>query len=112
MRILYLTLKKAPFEVMVTGEKNFEIREKSKWIESRLFDEKGYMRYYDAIKFVNGYGKDKPYFMARYLGCGPGVCCGKHFSNGFYLKPQDDVWIIWLGNIIETGNLEGALNHG
>lgn len=29
MEILHLTLKREPFEVMITGEKQFEIREKS-----------------------------------------------------------------------------------
>jgi hypothetical protein len=106
MKILHLTLKRKPFEVMITGEKFFEIREKGKWINSRLFDENGNPKVYDLIKFVNGYGKDKPYFVAEWNGFG--TCCGMDntFSNGFHLEFNDERWIIYFGKIIEKGNLK------
>ena len=46
---LKLTLKKMPFEVMVTGEKKIEFRCPSKWIESRLFDKENSKRNYKFI---------------------------------------------------------------
>lgn len=67
MKTLHLTLSKEPFEVMVTGEKRLEFRHDSKWIRSRLYDKSGNKREYDFIKFTNGYGKNKPYFVCRFL---------------------------------------------
>jgi len=66
-RYLYLSLKKEPFAVMVTGEKQEEFRKNSGWIRSRLFDKKDNEKKYDYIKFVNGYGADKPYFICKYF---------------------------------------------
>ena len=40
MTTLYLTLKKKPFDIMISGEKKFEYRNNSKWIESRLINSK------------------------------------------------------------------------
>lgn len=105
MKTLHLTLKKAPFEVMVTGEKTFEIREQSSWINTRLFYPDGTPRTYDLIKFVNGYGKDKPYFIAEYKGFDNCNGITWTFSNGFHLEFKEDRWFIYLGKIIEKGNL-------
>jgi hypothetical protein len=113
MKVLYLTLKKAPFEVMVTGEKNFEIREKGKWINSRLFWPNGSNRHYDAVKFTNGYGLNRPYFIAEYKSFRQLIRANATFSNGLQLKiiNGDNFWVIDLGKILETGNLEVTLNH-
>ena len=40
---------------MVTGKKTIEYRRPSKWIKDRLVDKE-----YEVVKFVNGYGDDKP----------------------------------------------------
>lgn len=111
MKLLHLTLKKAPFEVMVTGEKKFEVREKGKWINSRLFEADGRVKHYDAIKFTNGYGKNRPYFIAKYRDLDLCSEVHKEFSNGLKIDIDRPVWVIYLGEIIEKGNLE-ALNHG
>jgi len=37
-KTLFLSLKKQPFDVMVTGEKKEEFRKNKNWIRSRLFD--------------------------------------------------------------------------
>lgn len=98
-KILHLTLKKVWFDLMVSGEKQFEYRTPSDWIATRLTKD------YDVIKFVNGYGNDKPYFICEY--------------NGYEISEKDDVvsynnstvevengdYIIHLGKILETGNL-------
>lgn len=68
MKILHLTLKKKPFEVMAAGLKPFEVREPTQWIKSRLFDNKGKPKHYDFIKFRNGYNKESPFFYAKYCG--------------------------------------------
>jgi hypothetical protein len=107
MKILYLAVTKKPFEVMITGEKPFEIRTKSKWIISRLYDKDGNKKHYDAIKFVNGYGKKKSYFIAKYTDFETISQMDEVFSNGLELKFDDERFIINFGDIIEKGNLKG-----
>ena len=107
-RYLYLSLKKEPFAVMVTGEKQEEFRKNSGWIRSRLFDKKDNEKKYDYIKFVNGYGADKPYFICKYEGfleCYMNVAERK-YSNGLLITGigKGD-FIIYCGEIIERGNL-------
>ncbi len=108
MKILYLTLKKEPFKVMVTGEKQVEIREKTRWMTLRLYDRNGRERKYDAVKFVNGYGKNKPYFIAKYLGFETIFGADVTYSNGFHLEVNKESWMINLGGIIESGNLKSS----
>ena len=55
---LKLTLKKEWFLLMLSGKKKQEYRKPSRWIESRIADKS-----YQFIKFTNGYGSDKPYFI-------------------------------------------------
>jgi hypothetical protein len=104
MKTLFLTLNKAAFEVMVTGEKKKEFRKPGAWIISRLFDKEGKRKAYDVIRFTNGYGKDKPYFVCIYLGLefeyGSFV-----YSNGLLVEPNNDYAII-CGDILEKGNLK------
>jgi hypothetical protein len=100
MKILHLTLKKLPFDVMVTGEKIIEFRKPSKWIISRL------QKQYDVIKFTNGYGKDKPYFIAKYAGYGmERVGRSFKYSNGLTVYSGIETVKIYIGEIIEKGNL-------
>ncbi len=86
---------------MVTGEKPVEIRNSSDWILSRLVGKK-----YDDVKFINGYGADKPYFIAKYYG----YSAAKEkenlkFSNGLIVPVDVGDVRIFLGEIIERGNL-------
>ncbi len=108
MKLLYLTLKKEPFEVMVTGEKQVEIREKSKWMNMRLYDRNGHEKKYDAVKFVNGYGKNNPYFIAKYLSFETIFGADVTYSNEFHLEVNKESWLINLGEIIESGNLKSS----
>lgn len=106
--VLYLSLKKKPFDVMITGEKNEEFRKRSTWIMSRLYDNAGKQKHYDYIKFVNGYGNDKPYFICKYEGvfeCYMKVA--KHsYSNGLIVDGiNKGDFIILCGEIIERGNV-------
>jgi hypothetical protein len=102
MKTLYLSLKKEPFEVMVTGEKVIEYREPTKWILSRIEGKE-----YDLIKFVNGYGADKPYFICEF-----GAWSRSYhnefitYSNGLTVDIAPWTICIHLGKIIETGNLK------
>ena len=100
-KTLHLTLSKLPFEVMVTDEKSIEFRVASDWIKSRLIGKE-----YDYIKFVNGYGNDKPYFVAVY----GGWCYAKRnfknrYSNGLTVDVNKGMIMISVGEIIEKGNM-------
>lgn len=109
MKQLLLTLKKEPFEVMVTGEKREEFRKNSDWIRSRLFDQLGNEKEYDTIKFVNGYGNHRPYFICEYGGfmeCYMEVR-DRIYSNGLIVSGITKYdFVIYCGPIIETGNLQ------
>lgn len=99
-KTLYLTLKKPQFEVTSSGEKNIEYRRPSDWIKSRLVGKS-----YDLIKFTNGYGADKPYFICEFLGWSlaePGV---HKYSNGLEVFVRSGYFQINLGKVIELGNL-------
>lgn len=115
-KVLHLSLKKEPFEVMVTGEKDVEFRKRTDWLKSRLFDKQLHVKKYDVIKFVNGYGNDKPYFI-----CLPdkGDCFfdyaktdyTRYYSNGLTVEIKQGDCRIWLGEILETGNLKQNTSH-
>ena len=82
--VLQLNLKKAPFDVMITGEKTIEYREKgrpSQWMERRLFNADGSFRTYQAVHFRNGFQKEARSFTAAFLGVTVGPV-DVTFSNG------------------------------
>ena len=109
-KTLILSLNKAPFDVMLTGEKQEEFRKSSDWIRSRLFNRDGSEKSFDLIKFTNGYGADKPYFICKFEGfleCYMN-CEARRYSNGLEVSgigPGD--FIIYCGEIIEAGNIRG-----
>ena len=106
-KILHLTLEKSAFDVMVTGEKTIEYRKPTAWIKSRLYDKNDNKRTYDIIKFTNGYGSDKPYFIAEFLGFNDSwMDCTKEYSNGLKVEIKEGDYKIHLGKIIEKGNLK------
>lgn len=103
--VLHLTLKKEPFEVMVTGEKDKEFRKWSDWIVSRLFDTEGEPRHYDVVRFANGYGIDKPYFITEFKGFKRTTLTKEiSYTNGLTVFQYPGDFIIQLGKILEVGN--------
>jgi hypothetical protein len=100
-KILYLTLKKPQFEVTSTGEKSIEYRRPSDWIESRLIGKS-----YDLVKFTNGYGADKPYFICEFLGWSHAKAGLHKYSNGLVVNVSDGYFQIELGSILEIGNIK------
>lgn len=107
--ILHLTLKAAPFEVMVTGEKTEEYRRSSPWIESRLFTEGNQYnkKHYDLVLYRNGYGKNKPYFICEYKGFElVNERITQTYSNGLIIDTCMPTAIIKNGAILEVGNYE------
>lgn len=109
MKVLRLTLQAWPFETMQLGYKDREYREPkpSKWIESRLIDSKtGEPKHYDVVLFTHGYGSDKAYFAATYLG----FEISKRnytveYKTGLKVKVKKGDFRIKLGAVIKRGNI-------
>lgn len=59
-RVLYLTLKKQWFDMILSGEKKEEYRAIKPYWEKRLLNKE-----YDIVNFRNGYGKSAPQFTAK-----------------------------------------------
>ena len=96
MSTLKISINKKAFDVMVTGEKTEEFRAESKWIMSRLKKD------YDFVQFTNGYGKERPVFIAKCLGYSF-EDVDKVYSNGLLVKGTKI--IIKLGEIVEKRNV-------
>jgi hypothetical protein len=98
-KTLFLVVYKHWFDLMLSGIKKFEYRKRSRWILSRIENKN-----YDCIKFSNGYGMDKRFFLCEYKGFR--IC--EKVENIFFdkyeiiLEPGDIV--IELGKILEKGN--------
>ena len=101
---LKLTLSKKPFEVMITGEKTEEFREVKKWVTSRLYNKDGSKKEYKYVKFTNGYGKDRPYFICIFNGTYIGNHINRNYSNNLNLSFENEIYVIELGEIIITKN--------
>lgn len=105
-KVLHLSLKKEPFEVMVTGEKIREYREPSDWIKSRLY-KNGKRVDYDFIKYVNGYGSTRPYFITTFSEFYIQPFTERiEFSNGFAVTALRGDFVIISDKILERGNLK------
>lgn len=98
---LHLTLKKKWFDIMVTGEKEIEIRKPSKWLMARI-----YRTTYDKIRFTNGYGKNAPAFEASHLGYGTQVRPQIHYFGSETVKSNPGDIIIFIGEILKVENYE------
>ena len=85
---------------MIQGVKKKEYRAPSKWIESRLSN-----RHYDFIKFVNGYGSDKPFFICKYEGYSINHKRKIIKINDKEIEVNKGDYVINLGKIIKKGNL-------
>lgn len=110
VNVLPLTLSALPFEVMVTREKSLEFRKPGKndgkWIKDRLYNKDGTKRHWDYVRFTHGYGRDKPYFVARYVGFHVSDKAQVFsYSNGLKVEVAPGDYILHLGEIAERGNL-------
>ena len=103
---LKLTLSKKPFEIMITGEKTEEFREVKKWVTSRLYNKDGSKKEYKYVKFTNGYGGDRPYFVCIFNRTYIGNHISRNYSNNLKLSFENEIYVIELGDIIKKGNDE------
>lgn len=83
MNRLHLSIYKKWFDEILLGTKKIEYREIKPHYKKLL------KNHYDEVKFVNGYGKERPFLVIKIIK----IIKGKEFYE------------IHLGNIIETGNL-------
>lgn len=95
-KILHLTLKKRWFDMILSGEKKEEYREIKPYWQKRLSG-----NYPDVIVFKNGYAKDAPTITIQCLGITTGFAVSEWSDNW-----QGEVFVIGLGNIIETKNIQ------
>lgn len=108
-KTLHLTVHKAAFEVMVTGEKPEEYRKPSQWMQSRLWKKKGEKDFefyepkeFEVVKITNGYRKDSPYFIAEFKGfIVSEIYFKRTYSNGLIVEVQPGDYILNLGKILE-----------
>jgi len=98
---LKLSLKRQWFDLMISGKKKHEFRCAGKWIHSRLHDKN-----YDLIRFTNGYGADRPYFVCAYNGYRIAEAEETHTYGDIIVTVKVGDYVIELGDITETGNLE------
>lgn len=94
MDILYLTLKKKWFDMILSGEKREEYRDIKPYWDKRING-----RTYEAIRFRNGYGDDKPTMMVEFKGV------EKKLGNTEWGAPKIPVYSISLGKVLYTRNI-------
>ena len=94
-RVLHLIIKKKWFDLILSGEKDLEYREIKKHWRDRLLEKDYYLKYFDVIHFVNGYGFGKPWMDVEWLDMDWPIT----FQN-------KECFRIRLGDIIRTGNLD------
>ena len=99
---LQLTLKRDWFLLMLSGKKKIEIRKPSEWIKSRLEN-----RDYRSIRFINGYGNDKPYFVCKYESYEIATKRQLLTFDDKEVKIEVGDYLLYLGEIADKGNLNG-----
>ena len=88
---------------MISGKKKIEYRKSSKWIITRLKKD------YDVIKFTNGYGSDKPYFICEYKGFEISQQSETISIENSKIEVEEGAYMIKLGKIIEKGHIKKQL---
>ncbi len=83
-KILHLTLHRKWFDAIRSGRKKEEYRDPTPYWDKRLE-----FKTFDVVRFVNGYGKNRPFMVVE--------CEGTHRCRSG--------WIIHLGKILEVGNV-------
>jgi hypothetical protein len=104
MKILKLTLKKKWFDLILSGEKKEEYREKKDYWITRLCDfdkclqtnSYNHFKHFDAVQFTNGYSATSPTFVIE--------CKGIEIAKGkthWGAEPHEKYFVIKLGKIIQ-----------
>lgn len=97
MRVLKLTLKRAPFEVMITGEKRCVFLRPSKKMQDRLFSPDGSAVKYDLVEVRSG---PKNRFQRPWEGTQRALISHyKKYSNGHESRVEKGDVSILLGRV-------------
>jgi len=96
--ILHLTLHKKWFDMIQSGVKKEEYRERKPFWDKRL------SKQYDRIKFVNGYGNHRPWMIVELVGHHTGF--GR---SGWGAPESDTVHVLSLGKILSSNTHQ---SHG
>jgi len=106
MKILKLTLEEKWFKLILSGKKKIEYREVKPWCTSRLVDKKtGKYREYDFVEFTWAYGKDRPQVIVEFKSTRKYLFRSAMGANGEELTYHNGYYMIYLGEIKETRNI-------
>lgn len=84
---LHLTLYRQYFDAILSGTKTIEYRRRSERYD------KQFQKPYTHIKFVNGYGRHRPWLVAKIA----------------RFEQTPDQWLIHLGPVVDSGNIHPTL---
>lgn len=76
MNTLTLTIKRKWFDMIKSGDKEEEYRERKPYWHKRLWKD-GKLREFDQVLFINGYRPDSERLLVECTGIGLGVGCPK-----------------------------------
>jgi hypothetical protein len=82
--LLTLSLYKEYFDQILSGEKKIEYRQRSEHWDKRL------SKQYDTVKFINGYGNDRPWLVCQVT----------------KIEKDNYEWRVHLGEVLDSGNLK------
>jgi hypothetical protein len=99
LRVLHLTLHKAAFDAIADGYKTEEYRKPRKWIKSRLEGKE-----YDAVLFVNGYGRHRPWMLMEFKGhrVHNSVPFSVKYLNRLKVQVEQGDYVIEIGRSIDA----------
>lgn len=98
--MITLPIKKKWFDMILSGEKKEEYREIKPYYQSRFCYADIVLISNHTIKFVNGYGNDKPYFIAH---CYCKIGTGKPEWGA---EPGTKYYVLKIKKIFGKGNIK------
>lgn len=101
MNILHMTLTKEWFDLILSGVKTEEYRAIKPYWNKRLINTNNYT----AVKFVNGYGNDRPAFLIELKDIVQG------FGKLSWGAPREKVYILKLGSVLGGSNIQSNGKH-
>ena len=107
-RVLFLTVKRAYFDVMVTGEKSVEFRKKTRYWDLRLTHEDGSFREFDYVLFQRGFCEPLRRFRVPWVGTTIVTEHTQEWSNGAKVAfTGEEFYAISLGPVCSTSSSAG-----
>jgi hypothetical protein len=105
-RVLHLTLERKWFDLIAQGKKTSEYREYKDHWKSRLVSAGKGFRKFDEVRFVNGYGSDRPFMRVEFVDTRLHIGHRCRPQNGEIMEPYKHYFVIYLGRILEIGNYD------